>query len=158
MMALLKAHNPLHQLSWLTADWTDQNTFEMAIPSAKLNICRDLMAPARAQQRLRCSLCNLIALTYRIISLVCLLIVSTLGSAIPIVHIVTPAMSHLARQLRAAKWPFAIEPFPLRVPKHPLRPAMSVVLKGINHSTPYCLRVGETIKCAKLEVKWNEVL
>ena len=47
MRALWKAHDPLHQFAWLTADQAANNAFEMAAPPAPSNLHPDSMAPVR---------------------------------------------------------------------------------------------------------------
>ena len=70
-MALLKAHDPLHRVAWLSANRAANNTVKIAAPLNPSNLHQDLIAFARLQ---------------RIIGLVCLLIVSTLGVVIAIVQ------------------------------------------------------------------------
>ena len=49
MMARSKAHDPLRQFGWSTADQANNNIADAAIPLASLNLHRDSMAPAGAK-------------------------------------------------------------------------------------------------------------
>ena len=51
-VAILKARDPGQQLGLLAVDQAANNTFEMAVPLALLNLYRDLIAPAGAKQKL----------------------------------------------------------------------------------------------------------
>ena len=68
-MALLKAHDPLHRVAWLSANRAANNTVKIAAPLNPSNLHQDLIAFARLQ---------------RIIGLVCLLIVPFLALSSPL--------------------------------------------------------------------------
>ena len=51
LVARSKAYNSRHQLGWSAADQVASNATQMAAPSAPLNLRRDSMATAEANQK-----------------------------------------------------------------------------------------------------------
>ena len=86
MRALSNAHEPSDQFRWPATDQAPNKFFEMAGPSVSLNLHPDSMAPARQILKSNEILLNLMAMTARMVGLVCLIFISTQGVVIDIVN------------------------------------------------------------------------
>ena len=90
-----------------------------------------------SQRRLRYTYSNLIALTYQIISLVCLLIVSSLlllPSSLTIAKVITAKDQGTSDGVHREAAPSCYKPFTLGVFKDPLRRYTTGALYRINHT------------------------